>query len=399
MLEFTKYKYDCTGCGACMAVCPKHCISMQKDEEGFLYPVASDSCVHCGKCERACPVQKNILDRNTIVNQEAWCALSKSKEVWSRSASGGGFSELCRAFGDENTVFCGAAWDGFRVHHICVEGFDAIKPLCKSKYVASDTENVFLEIKQYLKNGKKVVFCGTPCQVAGLRSVLGLEENILYIDLICHGVGSPDVFGACMQEIGDQFGGRVISYEFRTKRGSFEADHQQKIDIADGRQLFLENDPYIQLFLRQICLRPSCGKHCRFRCEQRQGDVTIADFKGLTNIFPNLIGSKRNYSTIVLHTNKARNLLPELKKNMTMYPCTIEDIKKYNPLYYRQTWFAENRDVFFQNFINDPKNTIELYTEPTKVLKLNWKRKIWMCLPQVVRRMLIKHVIGRRGYF
>lgn len=88
MLEFTKYKYDCTGCGACMAVCPKHCISMQKDEEGFLYPVASDSCVHCGKCERACPVQKNILDRNTIVNQEAWCALSKSKEVWSRSASG-----------------------------------------------------------------------------------------------------------------------------------------------------------------------------------------------------------------------------------------------------------------------------------------------------------------------
>lgn len=381
------------GCSACMTMCPVQCISMKTDEEGFLYPVASDACIHCGKCEKVCPLQKGNIERDFSGQdrQQAWCAVSKDNNIWSRSASGGAFSELCKAFGDDDTVFCGAAWDGLNVHHICVEGIDAINPLCKSKYVSSNPDNVFSEIKQFLRNGKKVVFCGTPCQVAGLRSVIGKDENnILYIDLICHGVGSPKVFETCMKEIGDQLGGQVVSYEFRAKRHSFERDYLQKTSTKDGKQVFLSNDPYIQLFLSQLCLRPSCGRNCRFRSEQRQGDVTIADFKGLTTVFPDLEGTKKNYSAIVFHTDKAYKLLPELSKTMEMRPCRIDDIKKYNPLYYRQTWFSEKRDSFFKDFLDNPKKAINQYTKSTTVSRLSLKKKIWMSLPQTVRRMIIR---------
>ena len=397
MLYFTENKHDCTGCGACMAVCPKHYISMQKDEEGFMYPVASDACIHCGRCQRVCPIaQNNSANTELPMQQEAFCAVTKDHSVWKRSASGGAFSEICKAYGDDNTVICGAAWDGLRVHHICVEGVDAIAPLCKSKYVASDTENTFSEIKAYLKAGRKVIFCGTPCQVAGLRRAVGNDsDNLLCIDLICHGVGSPDVFMACMQHIGEQFGGTVQSYEFRAKRMAYESDHIQKIATGNGRQLYLVNDPYIQLFLKQNCLRPSCGQNCCFRCEQRQGDITIADFKGLTDVFPNLLGNKRNYSSVIFNTPKGYALLPALRESMTMYSCEIADIKKHNPLFYRQTWFSNTRDTFFEAFLNDPHRAIEQYTKPAQVQNISWKRRIWMLLPQTVRREILR--LMKRG--
>ena len=399
MLYFSKNKGNCMGCTACMTMCPVHCISMKTDEEGFLYPVASDACIHCGKCERVCPLQEKNSVENCLNQdrQEAWCALSKDNNIWRRSASGGAFSELCRAFGDNSTIFCGAAWDGLYVHHICVNGIDAIKPLCKSKYVSSNPENVFFEIKQFLNNGKKVVFCGTPCQVAGLKKVIGKDDNnILYIDLICHGVGSPKVFETCMGEIGKQLGGQVVSYEFRAKRHAFEKDHLQKTSTNDGRQVYLSNDPYIQLFLSQLCLRPSCGKNCKFRSEHRQGDVTIADFKGLSTVVPDLNGAKRNYSTIVFHTDKAYKLLPKLRARMDMRPCSIDDIKKYNPLYCGQTWFSENRDLFFRDFVENPKNAINQYTKTVTISKLSLKKKMWMALPHIVRRMVIR-IINRGG--
>lgn len=398
MLYFTENKHDCTGCGACMAACPKNCISMQKDKEGFMYPVASDACIHCGRCQRVCPLQNTReAAAEDEFAQRAFCAVTRNQSVWQRSASGGAFTEICRAFGDSDTIICGAAWDGLRVHHICVEGVEAIAPLCKSKYVASDTENTFAEIKAYLKAGRKVIFCGTPCQVAGLKRSVGKgSDNLLCIDLICHGVGSPDVFMACMQSIGEQFSATVQSYEFRAKRPAYESDHIQKIDTGNGRQLYLVNDPYIQLFLKQNCLRPSCGQNCRFRCEQRQGDITIADFKGLTDVFPNLLGNKRNYSSVIFNTPKGYSLLLALQKSMTMYPCAIADIKKHNPLFYRQTWFSVTRDAFFEAFRTDPHRTIEQYTKPAQVQNISWKRRIWMLLPQAVRRELL-HRIKRGG--
>ena len=186
MLAFLKNnKEKCTGCTACMASCPVNCISMIRDEEGFLYPTADEKCIHCGKCEKICP-QNNKTIIFDQVEKKAYAALSFDKEIWYRSASGGAFSEICKVFenNDSNTIFVGAKWNGLKVEESCVEGSANILPLCKSKYIASDVNDTFRRIKMFLLKNQKVLFCGTPCQVAGLRNFLGREyDNLFLIDL------------------------------------------------------------------------------------------------------------------------------------------------------------------------------------------------------------------------
>lgn len=385
MLDFSKHKKNCTGCSACYNACPLNCIEMKRDEEGFLYPEATAACIHCGICEKVCPIKnEHNLYNKEAVPIEAYCAQAKSTEVWQRSASGGAFSEICRAWDNGNTVICGASWNGLSVHHICVQGFNQIGPLCNSKYIESSVEDVFAEIKSFLDEGKRVVFCGTPCQVAGLKSFLGKQEdNLLLVDLICHGVGSPYVFKECIKALSRQFDGEVLSYEFRAKRKSILAKKKSEVQTY-----YINNDQYIQLFLSQNCLRPSCGENCRFRNEQRQGDITIADFKKLTEVFPNLSGVKKNYSSIIVNNEKGMIVVKQLKKHMTMHSCKIDDIKKHNPLFYRQTFFSENREVFFKEFSLDAKKSIEKWTNPARTSKRTYKRLIIDILPICVRKMI-----------
>lgn len=391
MLYFTKSKADCMGCSACMASCPQKCISMRPDEEGFLYPVASDECIHCGKCERVCPLSsRNINNISEERNQRAYCAVSKNHSVWLRSASGGAFSEICNAVGDDETVICGAAWDGLNVHHICVEGIKHILPLCKSKYVASSMQNTFFEVKTKLDENKQVIFCGSPCQVAGLKQYLGRDySKLLLIDLICHGVGSPKVFRACIDSLSEQFNCEVVSYEFRAKRNAYQTDHIQRIYGIRGNEVYLQNDPYIQLFLQQLCLRPSCGANCKFRSEKRQGDITIADFKGLTEVFPDLNGAKKNYSSIIANTEKGEKIVNLLYGRMEIRECSIDDIKKYNPLFYRHTWSSDKRDSFFEDFIVNPQNSIEKWCNPAELFEDTLKRKLWRLSPKCIRKVII----------
>jgi NAD-dependent dihydropyrimidine dehydrogenase PreA subunit len=394
MLQFIDDKRNCTGCTACFSVCPKKCIGMRRDEEGFLYPESNDSCIHCGLCEKVCPI-KNQERRNRLVsNQLPYAAITKDERIWRRSASGGAFSEICNAFGDQDTVICGARWEGLKVVHDCIIGIDNIALFCKSKYVASDLGDVFQRIKSFLNNGRKVIFSGVPCQVAGLKSYLGKEyASLLTIDLICHGAGSPDVFLQCVHSMEEQFGGHISSYEFRAKRNVWEKDHLQKID-SENTSVYVVNDPYIQLFLSQNCLRPSCGENCKFRNINREGDITIADFKGLGAVFPTLSGSKKNYSTLVFNTDKGRSLIPIIEKTMEIHSCKLEDIEKYNPLFCKQTWFSENRDEFFETFIEDKEKAIKVYTHPAEIHKPSFARKVWSSLPVPIRKLIyqkLKH--------
>ena len=138
--------------------------------------------------------------------------------------------------------------------------------------------------------------------MAGLKSSLGKDySNLLPIDLICHGVGSPTVFLECIRNMEESFGGKITAYEFRTKKVAWRKEDSLKQTTLKSIRVF--NDPYIQLFLSQNCLRPSCGENCRFRNKNREGDITIGDFKGLGLVFPKLSGSKLNYSTMVFNMN------------------------------------------------------------------------------------------------
>lgn len=394
MLSFNPEKINCSGCAACYSVCPKHCISMVKDEEGFDYPHLSSpqTCIDCGLCEKVCPINGTFPVK---VEQKAFRAVTKDYSIWHRSASGGAFSEICRAWGDDKTLVVGAAWDGFYVHHIGIVGVDNIKPLCNSKYVSSHIDETFREIREYLKTGK-VIFCGTPCQVAGLRAYLRKDyDNLLTIDLICHGVGSPTVFEACMRTISKQAGKTLKSYSFRAKRKVHEADYLTLLTFNDKKE-YVVQDPYIQLFLKQTCLRPSCGQNCKYRGSgKRPGDFTIADFKGLTKIFPDLLGTKKNYSTIVANSEKALSVLPSLESQMEMRPVSIEDIVKYNPLFDRHTWFSEDRDKFFEAFEKDEDGTIEKWTKPYAVADLTLRKRMFSCLPVWMRSLLLKFIVKK----
>lgn len=390
MLSFTKSKSDCMGCTACFSVCPTACITMQQDSEGFQYPVSSDACIECGLCERICPIA-NPAEKGITHDQKAYAALSNDYSIWHRSASGGAFSEICLAWGDDKTIVVGAAWNGLYVHHICIEGVGNIAPLCKSKYVASSLENVFSEIKNFLQKDRKVIFCGTPCQIAGLKAFLRKKYvNLLTIDLICHGVGSPSVFNTSVDVIGKQFGVKVNSYEFRAKRKVHETDYLQLIGTEEDGVRFLIKDQYIQLFLSQLCLRPSCGQNCKFRDIKREGDITLADFKGLWDVFPDLIGSKKNYSTIVSNSSMGDEVVDLLYESMELRPVSIDTILKYNPLFGRQTWFEPHRDKFFEDFKISAEGAIEKWTKPAQTFNIGIKGRIKALIPVLALRFIYK---------
>ena len=149
-------------------------------------------------------------------HKKAFAAITKDKNIWKRSTSGGAFSEIVRNYADNETLIAGAAWDGFKVHHICVIGFENIAPLCKSKYISSAIEDTFIEIRKHLGKKKKAIFCGCPCQVDGLKHFLMKDyENLLTIDFICHGQGSPLVFQECMKILGQELGAERFFLEVR----------------------------------------------------------------------------------------------------------------------------------------------------------------------------------------
>lgn len=376
------------GCAACYSACPVKCITMQPDEEGFLYPEASEACIECKLCEKVCPM--NTDRRTSSYPKKAFAAITKDKSIWKRSTSGGAFSEIVRNYADNETLIAGAAWDGFKVHHISVIGFDNIAPLCKSKYVSSAIEDTFIEIRNHLRNGKKAIFCGCPCQVDGLKRFLMKDyEKLLTIDLICHGQGSPLVFQECMKTLERELGENVSSYEFRTKRWIIEDEYMSKV-VTGKKSHYLVKDYYQQLFLSQDILRPACGDNCRYRNQNRPGDITIADCRGLTKIFPDLIGHKQNYSTVVVNTSKGGNTVSKLTKTMNLREYAIDDVVKYNPLFDHQTFASKNREQFFNDFFKEPQATIKKSTIPFIRKRVTRNTIIRIILPSFILRLLYK---------
>lgn len=395
MLDFNIQKENCTGCAACYSICPVQCISMQPDDEGFQYPIASDACIHCGLCEMVCPVVNPIVN-DCFDQQSCYAAITKNDEIWRKSASGGAFTEICNVFADGKALIVGAAWNNLDVNHICVQGVENIAPLRKSKYVASLINETYKSVKDELVKGGKVIFSGTPCQVAGLKKYLRKDyENLLTIDLICHGVGSPEVFKECMRLFAESKQEKVLSYEFRSKRRQYEADHISCINTNKSTYLY-SLDRYNQLFLDQLCLRPSCGKNCKFRDIRRQGDITLADFKGLHNIFPQLVANCTNYSTITLNTPKAFSLKYKLMSRMNIFECNVNEIIKFNPLFAGHTWFSHNRDVFFNEFKVDKKKAILKWTKDDVTFCCHPKIMLFNHTPKIVRKVIMLFLKKRK---
>lgn len=384
MLFFTKAKSECTGCGACQAVCPQQSISFIRDNEGFSYPIADNNCVNCGKCKQICPVFNYNPCPKSDCRQFCVAARHKDNHIWEQSSSGGAFSAICQAYCEEGDVIFGAKFEGTRVVHDCVCSVAEIDCFRKSKYVQSDMQRSYHKIKELLISNKKVIFSGTPCQVAGVKSFLGKEyENLLCIDLVCHGVGSPEVFESYIEYLEKKYKSKVTSFTFRNKKVRMGRllEYITRIEFEDGRKKENIKDLYNTAFIQTLFLRPSCG-NCMYANTNRVGDITIADFKKKHELLPQ-VKTLDNFSTIIINTKKGAAVYEKLQDLMEIYPVKLEDIVQENPPLRLPSTINEKKECFFADYQTGVLSIEQILKKYISVPRL--EKRIWMLVPDRIR--------------
>lgn len=315
MIKITEKK-NCCGCGACMQACPRSCITMVEDSEGFAYPqVDENRCVQCGLCRRVCPMEQE----HRAGTAEAWAAWAKEDALRQMSSSGGVFSLIARQILNRGGVVFGAAFtEEFSVRHESAENEEQLARLRGSKYAQSSTETTFRQVKEALEAGRPVLYSGVACQIAGLRAFLGKDDPQLWtVDVLCHGVPSPKLWRQYLKNMETRFGSRVCAVSFRCKDTGWKG-YSMRLAFENGAVYSKPHgqDPFFHFFLEDICLRPSCHS-CRFKDLPRVSDITLGDAWGISGYLPDMDDDKGT-SVILVNTEKGGALLEEIKGSLIL---------------------------------------------------------------------------------
>lgn len=340
-------KADCCGCGACQQSCPKNCITMEPDGEGFLYPKVDESiCVDCGLCEKVCPIL--LVRRSQPSAVDAYAAYVPDEQLRQCSSSGGVFSVLAKEILGRGGVIAGAAFDeDFSVRHILVEKDEDMNRLRGSKYVQSRMEDTYIQIQSLLKQGKSVLFTGVGCQVAGLKAFLGRDYDNLYtVDVLCHGVPSPKVWKQYLAQQEQHFGAATVAASFRDKRKGWKS-FSMVLNFENQKQYheILDLDAYMRLFLANICLRPSCHS-CRFKEFPRLSDLTIGDAWGIEKHMPDL-DDDRGTSVVLANSSKGQSLWDTVVGDLVFRPGELDILLPRDADSRRSVKPHPNRSRFF----------------------------------------------------
>ncbi len=332
----------CCGCSACVNVCPKKCISFKEDCEGFLYPsVDAAVCVDCGLCEKVCPVINKNDERVPI---HTYAVKHPDEKIRLSSSSGGLFTYLAEMVIDNGGVVFGARFnDQWEVVHGYTETKEGLAPFRGSKYVQSNMGDSYVLAEGFLKSGRTVMFTGTPCQIAGLKKYLRIEyDNLLAVDVVCHGVPSPMVWRKYLEEATGREGlSTVRNINFRDKSTGWK-NYSVAIDVSKGHAIskFPEND-YMRAFLLNLSIRPSC-----FNCPAKAGrscaDITVGDFWGIDKVKPEIDDDKG----ISLALTYCENELMDSSLFMDEIPYT--DAVRYNKCIINSVNEPVNRGYFFK---------------------------------------------------
>lgn len=320
----------CTGCMACVQKCPRQCISMVEGEFGFLYPqVNREQCVDCHFCEQICPVNKDV-ERPTV--QKAFAVVHKNPDVVNDSTSGGAFTAFAKLMLQKSGVIYGCSMDNFQVHHIRVDKEEKLIRLRGSKYVQSNTEDTYRQAESDLRNGKTVLYSGTPCQIAGLKKFLGKPyENLFTIDIICHGVGSQKYFDKFLDDLARRLG-KVLEIKFRSKRyvgwscGGMVVSLSEKGN-KNVQPFYNHENYYYSYFLSGDIYRKSCYS-CPYASMERQGDITLGDFWGVESL-KLTINSYRGCSLVLANSEKGERVLKQLS-DIECVEVKLKDAMKHN---------------------------------------------------------------------
>lgn len=314
---------DCCSCSACANRCPVNAITMQENKEGFLHPVINeDACVDCGQCLKVCPSlnekKENFLDPKCY-------AVAAQDEIRANSSSGGLFTILAEYIIKQGGIVCGAAFDEkWNVHHILVDKLEDLNKLKGSKYVQSAIENTYSEIQRLLNNGKKVLFSGTPCQVAGLYTFLGKDySNLLTMDILCHGAPSRSVWQKYLHEAFDFT--KIKNVNFRDKSQIGWSCSHSTITLDNNQKVV--SDEYTKLFHQSMILNKAC-QNCKYSKLPRPADITGGDWWGISKYKEGLNDGK-GLSFVLVNTSKGEDIFKTIQKDMKQ-SLLIELGKDYN---------------------------------------------------------------------
>lgn len=349
----------CCGCAACMNICPASAITMQENNDGFLFPLIDDNkCKRCNLCVNICPVQVDNIKKD-LSDSTAYAVQNNNEKVRSVSSSGGVFSLLAENIINQGGIVSGAEFeDAEHVHHTIIDNKSELNRIYGSKYIQSETQYVYKKIKNELDNKRKVLFCGTPCQVAGLKCYLKKDyDELILIDLICHGVPSAKVWREFLKdEIKTE---EIQKINFRDKRSGWK-NYSLYIETINNKSFcrnFYETN-FFKAFLSNIALRPSCY-NCKFKYPNNVSDITLGDFWGIEDVYPEL-DDDTGTSAVIINTEKGNKLWDAVKESCKYKNVDINTIIKCNtaltdsvtkhPKY--ELFFKLLEKIKFKNVIN-----------------------------------------------
>lgn len=383
-------KEKCCGCGACEQICPQRCIILKEDNEGFLYPMINEEyCIKCDLCEKVCPI---LLNRKSKIQlSSTYAAINPIEKERVESSSGGLFIAFAKYVIKLNGVVFGARFDAdFNVMHDCTEEESKLHLYMKSKYVQSKIGTCYIKVKQFLKSGRLVLFVGTPCQIAGLYAFLKKNyDNLITVDIICHGVPSPGVWRKYIDEQkiikGNQIGYKITDIQFREKKmtGWKTPSFIFKYDNEFIERQSFKDSLWGKSLVTNLFLRPSCHT-CSFKSLSSGSDITISDFWGIKNIYP-LLDDDKGVSALIVNTIKGHDFIETI--NLIKYECTIGDIVMGNKALVESWSPNKKRSRFFMDYSKNKSVVKLLKSYTTDVLKDKIKN--------VVRKMRLVYLIKR----
>ena len=326
-------KEDCIGCFACQQACKKEAIKTVYSSDGFAYPeIDEETCVRCGACMKVCPIISTEPPYHYNQDSPCYSAYQKDSDIRMGSSSGGMFYTLAKQVIDSGGIVYGAAWtDNMQLKHQKAEDEVTLKKLMRSKYVQSDTSEVYADLRNELSSNRKVLFSGTPCQVAALHSFLHGKDypQLLTVDVVCQGVPSPGIFKNYIKFAEAKYGAKVVDAVFRTKENGWRCGLLLLLLLADGRKVELKyskNDFY-HAFLKNYILRESCY-HCQFKSHKKgcYSDITLADFWRIGTTVPFECSTyEKGISAILTNTGKGAKAFEEVKDHIIWEERTYQE--------------------------------------------------------------------------
>lgn len=368
-------KKECTGCGLCVDVCVHKAISLVAESKtGFLYPQIDNlKCTSCNRCEDLCP-SLNILKVRRSKTLKAIAAVNNNIETRFESTSGGVFSLVAENFFASGDLVCGAVWNNkYEVIHFLTNNKSDLQRLRLSKYVQSDCSNVYQQVKKELKNGKRVLFVGCPCQVSAINNICSNYDNLFTIDLVCKGVPSPLFWRKYINHLEQIYGKKVISHRAKDKEYGWKR-LGVRIDFEDGTAEYLlgSNDVFANLYSGNYFMRDSCY-NCKFRGLERCGDISLGDCWGIDHIKPEM-DDDCGTSLILINSEKGKKLYDEIRHECLTSEIDVLEANSSNSGISKDIPLnLSKREAFFDDLNNDDFSEV---VNKYKIIDKSLKNKI-----------------------